>query len=1434
MNPGKTIDQMKIFIQILILYLIIFSASLTKVFGQCAPNNIQFVGSQPIYNFACGNSSYQKITGSPLTGSGQAYSWQVSFAGGSGSNVPITTSELSSSNITDFILTPNSHASGDYKIQRIVTDDSPICTSVSDPVFLYYVKQGESPSGGTISGLNPICSGTSGTLTLQGHTGPVLQWESASTNAGPWIPIASTTGYQYSYLNLPSSTCFRALVDNICGGNLGGIDLTDKYSGIFCVTVNPLPQGSLFSNGICLGGVEVGRFTFIATAGTGPFTLIINDVPYLNVESGIPFYTSPSPTSTTEYTLTSITDAKGCVRNTEIDGDIATISVYPVSVGGTVSSNATVCSGTNSGTLTLSGHTGNVVRWESSTNGWSTITTIANTTNSQAYTALTSNTQYRAVVKNPFCPAVNSSVAIITVNPLPSVSVNSLNICANVGSNTMTASPSGGTGPYSYSWTVPSGAINPNNNVDFTATIPGTYSVIATDFNGCSSTAGSTTITINAALSATITSQVNVLCFGQTTGSVVITPAGGTPTYTITPTQSGLAAGLHTFTVTDANLCTTTVAVTITQPAAALSATITSQVNVLCFGQATGSVVITPAGGTSTYTITPTQSGLAAGLHTFTVTDANLCTTTVAVTITQPAAALSASLSNTTIISCLTAAQLTISAVGGTMPYTYSTDGVTYTNTTIYNVGPGTYTYYVRDVNGCAAVMTNMVTIVPIPALQLNLNLSNAANNCAGDNTASIVSNASGGLGNYSYILFDNANNILAGPQASGNFTGLVAGSYIVRVDSDDCFTVSSVINIVDPTSLIVAPFTPNPVLCIGGNTGSVSVAASGGTGIIKYAISPNLSQFFTSGIFLNLAAGNYDLIVQDQLGCFQLFNFDIIEPAALNATIINVNQELCLNDANASFDVNITGGTAPYSTSLNSNNPANFVLNQLSFSGLTGGQTYTIYVRDANGCTTSTFISLTTPVSINATVAVAYNCTNNFVGNTVTVSVNPAVFSNVTYSLNGSAFQANNVFTNVATGNGHIIRIRHINMCERTVTFDITPPPAIQVNYLADPVSCNGQANGRITILANGGSGGLQYAISPNLTSFSPINSFNNLAAGTYTVMVRDNIFCEITLVIIVTQPNILTATINTVIPDLCAGDNVGAIQINITGGNTPYLTSLNNTNNFVANQVLFVNLTGGQTYTIYVRDNKGCVTQISVPLPGGVVLNPSITRTYGCATDAVLNTVRVNVNPAEASQITYSLNGGVYQTNAVFTNVPNGLNSITVLHSIGCFEVLDFTINNYSLLTLTLVESFVNQITATGNGGNGGYIYAINEGSFSSQNVFNITQTGTYTVTVRDSLGCTAVQTIYIEFIDIDIPNFFTPNDDGTNDTWAPINSLGFQNIKVKLTDRYGRILKEFGQTGSWDGTYNGNPLPSGDYWYIISLGDGRQMVGNVTLYR
>src|SRR5207244_1817326 len=213
---------------------------------------------------------------------------------------------------------------------------------------------------------------------------------------------------------------------------------------------------------------------------------------------------------------------------------------------------------------------------------------------------------------------------------------------------------SGGTSPYTYA----KDGTTFESSGTFSDLAAGNYTITVKDANGCTTTQPVTITQPAAALGSSISSQTNVSCFGNSTGSVTVAASGGTTPYTYAidsvtfgniGTFSNLGAGSYTITVKDANGCTTTQAVTITQPAAALGSSISSQTNVACFGGSTGSVTVAVSGGTSPYTyaidgVTFGNSGnfsnLAAGSYTITVKDANGCTTTQPVTITEPAAAI--------------------------------------------------------------------------------------------------------------------------------------------------------------------------------------------------------------------------------------------------------------------------------------------------------------------------------------------------------------------------------------------------------------------------------------------------------------------------------------------------------------------------------------------------------------------------------------------------------------------------------------------------------------------------------------------------------------------------------------------------------------------------------------------------------------------------
>ena len=161
----------------------------------------------------------------------------------------------------------------------------------------------------------------------------------------------------------------------------------------------------------------------------------------------------------------------------------------------------------------------------------------------------------------------------------------------------------------------------------------------------------------------------------------------------------------------------------------------------------------------------------------------------------------------------------------------------------------------------------------------------------------------------------------------------------------------------------------------------------------------------------------------------------------------------------------------------------------------------------------------------------------------------------------------------------------------------------------------------------------------------------------------------------------------------------------------------------------------------------------------------------------------------------------------------------------------------DGYLPLTLSVSKTGPDEITAVATGGYGNYEYSFQGVAQGNNNIFNLIMDANVIVRVTDERGCVAMVTLPFDFDSmVEFPNFFTPNGDNMGDTWAPKNREYFPYIDVKIYDRYGRVVAILDQIRSWDGTYEGNELPTGDYWYVVNANDKdkQRYVGHFTLYR
>jgi gliding motility-associated-like protein len=571
------------------------------------------------------------------------------------------------------------------------------------------------------------------------------------------------------------------------------------------------------------------------------------------------------------------------------------------------------------------------------------------------------------LTSNAVCPTGNpatSAPVTMTVNPLLPVSVtiaaDANPVCAGTTVN-FTATPTNGGAAPVYQWKV--NGVNAGVNAATYSYIPVTgdvVTVVLTSNALCTSgnpvTSAPVTMNINALPTAT-TTQVNVACFGGNAGTATAIPAGGTGVYTYSwntipvqtsVTATGLSTGTYIVTVSDGNSCTATASAIITQPATALSG-ITSQTNVSVPGGNNGSVTVTGSGGTSPYQYkigagvyqsSGTFGTLTAGFYTITIQDINLCTIDVSVTITQPAATVSGSISLQTNVTCFGGSNgsVTVAGSGGVTPYEYSLNAGTYqASGTFGSLSAGTYSVTVRD-----AVLSTIDVSVTItqPVSSVAGSISSQTNVlCFGNNTGIVTVDGSGGVSPYTYKLGSGSY------QASGTFGSLIAGPYTVTVQDANLCTFNIAVSITQPVAVLSGAISSQTnVSCFGSTNGSVSVAGSGGTAPYMYSL--NGGAFQASGTFNSLAGAAYTVTVRDVNLCTANVTATISEPATLSISSTSVNAS-CPGVEDGSITLTITGGTQPYSVIWSDG-----VLTQDRLN--IADKTYSVVVSDNNGCAAS------------------------------------------------------------------------------------------------------------------------------------------------------------------------------------------------------------------------------------------------------------------------------------------------------------------------------------------------------------------------------------------------------------------------------------------------------------------------------------------------
>lgn len=390
------------------------------------------------------------------------------------------------------------------------------------------------------------------------------------------------------------------------------------------------------------------------------------------------------------------------------------------------------------------------------------------------------------------------------------------NPCFGVSNGAIAMSISQGDGPYVWNWTRSGGGSGNGSGTTISGLLSGTYTVTVTANNGagCNKVF---TVTLVGNPQIVVTPTYNSPnCFGGTNGNIDLNVTGGTPAYSyswsdgsILKNRSSLTAGSYTVTITDSRGCTAIENFNLTQPAEIVVTPVVT--NVDCFGASNGQISLNVTGGNGGLTYVwnngsnnATRANLSPGSYSVTVTDINGCTgSATGISITQPAAALSAS-SNKTDVSCFGQSNgaIDITVTGGTTPYTYVwTNGATTED--VSALVAGGYSVTVTDANGCKVIHNRVIT----QPTQLVVVGSRQNVTCQGNDDGEITLNVSGGTPGYTYLW--TGPSINGGNQANQNQTGLAPGNYSVTVtDNLGCTAVANVtIDIANPE-----PVAPNSI----------------------------------------------------------------------------------------------------------------------------------------------------------------------------------------------------------------------------------------------------------------------------------------------------------------------------------------------------------------------------------------------------------------------------------------------------------------------------------------------------------------------------------------------------------------------------------------------------------------------------------------------
>ena len=926
----------------------------------------------------------------------------------------------------------------------------------------------------------------------------------------------------------------------------------------------------------------------------------------------------------------------------------------------------------------------------------------------------------------------------------------------------------------------------------------GTYPLVITDANGCSTPAsnfqifGVTVPPIDAILVNVLASSPS--CPNADDGLANLSFSGGVGPFQINWYKVGevfpingldqnvlsfntLSPGDYYVSIVDALGCESIEYFTITAiPDFVVNTTITPP---SCIGSSDAIVnaVVSGANGGFNYLWSPSSvisnniNNLSQGNYDLIITDQNACTFVESVAIVDPAPISIEFQVSPIICNGFSDGALTAVATGGTGLFNYnwfidggqisSLDGGI--SPTIQNLTSATYSVIATDSNFCTST-ADFVLSEPT-ALELVLDFSNPS--CFGLSDGTISSEVSGGSGNYTYSLL-NSSNVEVTNQSMSNT--LVSDNYTFIVSDDSGCQLSQSVLLTDPNEILLT-VNENDVICYGGNSGSASFSIQNSVGNINSVWSSvislaNIIPLSFNAVLENVSVGNYQLQVTDSLGCIQTQTFFIDQPQQIELTTL-VSPSICSNVNGASAQVSSIGAASPVNYLWTINQEDNISQVGNTATGLAEGIIYVNGV-DANGCVLPQEIVEITASTNPLIQGVIFELNENicFDDNIASLYVDPFYLNNnpitglISYqwSLNGVEIPSQqggaiNTLFNIGPG-VYSVELTDQNLgCVNTTSIELINPDEVIVNIEnLVQVDCFGENTGSATVNVVNGSAPFTYSLN-NAAGFSTNNNLNNLndlSAGQYDLVISDANNCIVSSQFEIIENDSISINFSDEVVS-CFSISDGNIFTNVTGGFGQYSFVWTNENAEIESITSSLENVNSQNYYLTVQDELNCSLTDSLFLnqASELVVEASIID-INCFGDST-GSISLDVSGG-TGDYSYSWDFNPENTSQLI-NLSAGDYGVTILDENGCQFNSNYTVNESPEILATSEGVFENCSQGIANitsviGGVAPYEYYWDADPTIDSNSINGLNLGSFhTFYVYDSFNCVFVDSVLID---------------------------------------------------------------------------------------